>query len=190
MRWPPAWTSFGKIKTGREPGAKRGGHATRISILAGTRLFSVWLLDTRGVWEVYAMKLNWFCPVPPSQTEIANYSVRLLPVLRRHADITLWTDQPEWDSTLEHQAEVRRYDPQSPPWTEMNRADLNIYHIGNNHPFHGAIWKVSCCCPGLVILHDFRLQHLFAGLYLDAGERDKYLSQLVRYYGSNARPIG
>ena len=40
------------------------------------------------------MRLNWFSPLPPARTEIANYTVRLLPALCASCDVTLWTDQP------------------------------------------------------------------------------------------------
>ena len=67
---------------------------------------------------------------------------------------------------------------------ELNRASMSIYHIGNNPSFHGPIWQVSRQHPGLVILHDLRLQHFFAGLYLGQwSDPSGYLTQMELHYG-------
>src|SRR3954471_9550452 len=130
------------------------------------------------------MKWNWFCPLPPAKTGIADYTARILPSLRAHAEITLWTDQPRWDASLMEYATVRRFDPDQAPWEEIHRADLNIYHIGNQPEFHGAIWQMSRACPGLVVLHDPSLHHLFGGLYRERwNARAAYFSVMRHYYG-------
>ena len=130
------------------------------------------------------MRLNWFSPLPPARTDIADYTVRLLPVLQNYAEVTLWTNQPHWSSELERDAKVRHYQLDRMPWAEINQADLNIYHIGNNADFHGSIWQVSRQCPGLVILHDFKLHEFFIGIYRKQwGDKNSYLTQIKQYYG-------
>jgi len=130
------------------------------------------------------MILNWFSPLPPAKTGIAAYTARILPALCRQAQIILWTDQDEWAPALENYAEVRRYQPERIAWAELNRSDMSVYHIGNNRLFHGPIWQVSRCHPGIVILHDLCLQHFFAGLYRDQwNDRAGYVAQMERYYG-------
>src|SRR5919109_4915514 len=134
------------------------------------------------------MILNWFSPLPPAATDIAHYTGRILPTLRKRAEIILWTDQVEWDPRLESGVEVRRYQPQHIPWAELNRGDINIYHIGNNPLFHAAIWQVSRCQPGIVVLHDLCLHNFFAGLYRDQRrDRDGYVTQMERHYGQVGR---
>src|SRR5439155_4075393 len=59
--------------------------------------------------EIAVMKLNWFSPLPPAKTDIAHYTARILPALRAHAEVTLWTDQKDWDESLNLNAKVRRY---------------------------------------------------------------------------------
>jgi glycosyltransferase involved in cell wall biosynthesis len=84
-------------------------------------------------------------------------------------------------------ATVRRYDPARAPWRDIHRADLNIYHIGNQADFHGAIWQMSRACPGLIVLHDTSLHHLFGGLYRDKWKaRTAYLSAMRHYYGETS----
>jgi hypothetical protein len=98
------------------------------------------------------MRLHWFSPLPPAKTEIAAYTIRLLSALQKRAEVMLWTDQAEWDAHIAHYAIVRRYQPEHLPWTELNRGDMSVYHIGNNHRFHEAIWQVSRSHPGVVVL--------------------------------------
>ncbi|MEH2365197.1 glycosyltransferase [Nostoc sp.] len=132
------------------------------------------------------MKINWFSPLSPAKSGIAEYTSQLIPTLQKYAEIVLWTDQQHWISSLEKYATVRHYDLDNTPWVEINQADLNVYNIGNNSDFHFAIWQISCQCPGLVILHDVRLQHFFASIYLHQGQksnRDAYLFQMKKYYG-------
>ena len=134
------------------------------------------------------MKLNWFSPLPPARTDIAHYTTRVLAALRGYAEVTLWTDQDKWDSGLDEYAEVRRYKLRRIEWAELNRGDMSIYHIGNNPLFHGSIWQVSQRHPGVVVLHDLRLHHFFAGLYRDRWrDLEAYLVQMEFYYGERGR---
>ncbi len=137
------------------------------------------------------MKLNWFSPLPPAKTEIAHYTTRILPALRERAEIVVWTDQTTWSPILEDYAEVLCFQPDRIPWTDMNRADMSIYHIGNHPLFHGKIWQASRRHPGIIVLHDFRLQHLFAGLYRDQwADREGYVTEMERHYGETGRLAG
>jgi glycosyltransferase involved in cell wall biosynthesis len=134
------------------------------------------------------MKLNWFSPLPPASTDIAHYTTRVLPALASRAEVTLWTDQEHWDAGLKRYAEVRRYSPERAPWAELNRADISVYHIGNNPLFHGSIWQLSRAAPGLVVLHDMRLHHFFDGLYrVKWRDLDAYQSVMGKYYGEQGR---
>jgi glycosyltransferase involved in cell wall biosynthesis len=137
------------------------------------------------------MKLNWFSPLPPAKTDIAEYTIRVLPVLRKYAEVVLWTNQMHWSSDIEKYAKVRQYDCNNIPWLDLNEADLNVYHIGNHPEFHHAIWQISRQCPGLVVLHDFRLQHFFAGIYREKEcNRDAYICHMKQYYGVEGQQAG
>lgn len=134
------------------------------------------------------MRLNWFSPLPPARSGIADYTMRLLPALTAHADIVLWTDQESWEPRLEHYAPVRPYQLKDMPWVEINRGAMSVFHVGNNHRFHGHIWQISQRHPGLVILHDIALQQFFAGLYREQWrDRAGYLALMEHYYGTAAR---
>ncbi len=113
------------------------------------------------------MRLNWFSSLLPSDTDAARHTVWLLPALRERAEVTLWTDQAEWDPALGNCADVRRYQLDRMPWTELNKADMSIYQVDNGSPSDGTVWQVSRRYPGVIILHDFRLQDFLASRFQD-----------------------
>ncbi len=132
------------------------------------------------------MKLNWFSPLPPAPTGIAEYTGTLVPWLCQKAEVTLWTDQESWDRVLERYCEVRRFDCRSVPWRDVNRADLSVFHLGNNRDFHDGIWQVSRAHAGVVVVHDLRLQDLFWGAFArkPAGSAE-YIRLMEHVYGAD-----
>jgi glycosyltransferase involved in cell wall biosynthesis len=134
------------------------------------------------------MKLNWFSPLPPAATDIAHFTTRVLPALSARADITVWTDQTDFDPNLKQLAGVRKFEPDRVKWEELNRADACIYNLGNNPLFHGAIWQLARRHAGIVILHDTRLHHFFDGLYrVQWRDLPGYLAMMEDYYGAEGR---
>jgi len=98
--------------------------------------------------------------MPPERSGIADYSALLLPELRARAEVV-----------------VARHGRTRPP----RGTDVALYHVGNNPEAHGWIVEALRRRPGVVVLHDFVLHHLVAGLtigrrdghgYLDAMERE------------------
>jgi glycosyltransferase involved in cell wall biosynthesis len=136
------------------------------------------------------MKLNWFSPLPPARTGIADYTFGILPELSRRAEVTLWTDRSEWDPELEKYASVRHFQPDRVDWVELNQAELSFYNIGNNHLHHASIWQVSRQAPGTVILHDVRLHDFFESLYRGHWrDQDGYLALIEKHYGEEGLQI-
>ncbi len=130
------------------------------------------------------MRLNWLSPLPAAETGIAEYVWQVLPFLKEQAEITLWTQQTEWHAGLEDHAVVKTF-PADDFWRSLNEADMTIYHIGNNAFFHADIWQISGHHPGVVILHDLRLHHFFAGIFLDYWKDPGGYREIMRkYYGN------
>jgi len=131
------------------------------------------------------MKIHWFSPLPPARTDIANYTARLAPHLAAHAEVVFCHDQAETPEDFPYP--VRAICDLSP--TELNQADLNIYHIGNNADFHGAIWSTAQRHPGLVVLHDFAVHEFVCGMLNVSGNRDTpqqgqhYIRLMTALYG-------
>ena len=131
-----------------------------------------------------------FSPLPPLRTDIANHTAAMLPALARLARVRVWTAQ---DGPIEldvPDVEVHRFDPDKVSSAELNQADLTFFNIGNNASFHRGIHRVARRMPGIVILHDTRLQHFFAAYGEEEGpEREYYLDALEHAHGPAARAL-
>jgi glycosyltransferase involved in cell wall biosynthesis len=133
------------------------------------------------------MKLHWFSPLPPARTDIAHFTRRILPALAARADVTLWTDQAEWDPELSTYAEVRPYSIATAPFRELNAGGVAFYNLGNSLKFHDSIYHLSRLHPGAMVVHDVALHHLIAELYREKlGNFPEYRRLLVRHYGRPA----
>ena len=115
------------------------------------------------------MKVAYFSPMPPERSGIADYSVLLLPALRERCDVVA----------------VRRGKRRPPRGT-----DLCVYHVGNNPDAHGWIVEALRHTPGLVVLHDFVLHHLVAGLTIGRRDGHGYLDAMEREGGVVGRLLG
>jgi glycosyltransferase involved in cell wall biosynthesis len=111
------------------------------------------------------MKVAYFSPLPPERTGIAEYSELLLPALRRRIEV-----------------EVVPHGRAS-----AAGADVCLYHVGNNPDAHGWIVEALRKRPGVVVLHDFVLHHLVAGLTLGRRDGPGYLGAMQREAGVAGR---
>ena len=114
------------------------------------------------------MKVAYYSPLPPERTGIADYSALLLPELRRRLDVEV----------------VRRGRRRAP-----RGADVSLYHVGNNPEAHGWIVKALRRQRGIVVLHDFVLHHLVAGLTVGRGDGPGYLDAMQRDSGVFGRLV-
>ena len=114
------------------------------------------------------MKVAYFSPLPPERSGIADYSALLLPALEQRMDVTV----------------VARGAAKPPRGT-----DVALYHVGNNPDAHGWIVDALERRQGVVVLHEFVLHHLIAGLTLGRGEYEGYLSAMQRDAGVLGRML-
>ncbi len=115
------------------------------------------------------MRLAYYSPMPPSRSGIADYSALLLPALSERLDVV-----------VARPGRFRR-DP---------RADVALYHVGNDADAHGWIVEALRRRPGVVVLHDFVLHHLVVGLTFGRGDMAGYLSAMEREAGLVGRLLG
>jgi glycosyltransferase involved in cell wall biosynthesis len=108
------------------------------------------------------LKVAYFSPLPPERSGIADYSALLLPALKERMDVAV----------------VPRGRTKAPRGT-----DVAVYHVGNNPEAHGWIVDALQERRGLVVLHDFVLHHLVAGLTLGRGDNEAYLDAMHRDAG-------
>jgi glycosyltransferase involved in cell wall biosynthesis len=115
------------------------------------------------------VKVAYYSPMPPEQSGIADYSLLLLPELRKRLDVEV----------------VKRGRKRAPRGT-----DVALYHVGNNPDAHGWIVDALRKRPGVVVLHEFVLHHLVSGITLGRGNGTAYLDALEREAGLPGRLLG
>ncbi len=115
------------------------------------------------------MRVAYFSPMPPEASGIADYSALLVPALQEHVDVSV----------------VRRGTKRPP-----RGVDLAVYQIGNNPEAHGWIFDALRRTPGLVVLHDFVLHHLVAGVTIGRRDGHGYLDAMERGHGVVGRLLG
>jgi glycosyltransferase involved in cell wall biosynthesis len=108
------------------------------------------------------MKVAYYSPMPPSHSGIADYSALLLPKLRERVEVV----EPGKD------------------------ADVALYHVGNDPAAHGWIVDALEQRPGLVVLHEYVLHHLIAGITIGRGKGKAYLAAMEREKGVVGRLLG
>ena len=111
------------------------------------------------------MRAAYYSPLPPERSGIADYSALLLPALEQLVEVTV----------------VRR------GRTRPVAADVALYHVGNDSEAHGWIVDALRRRPGVVVLHDFVLHHLVAGLTIGRKDGHGYLAAMERDAGIPGR---
>jgi glycosyltransferase involved in cell wall biosynthesis len=115
------------------------------------------------------MRVAYYSPLPPSRSGVADYSALLLPALSERIDVV-----------VARPGRLRR-EP---------KADVCLYHVGNDAEAHGWIVEALRRRPGIVVLHDFVLHHLVVGLTFGRGDMAGYLSAMERSEGLVGRLLG
>jgi len=113
------------------------------------------------------MKFAYYSPLPPSRSGIADYSTLLLPALRERLDVVV-----------------------AEPGKRAPAADVALYHVGNDPDAHGWIVDALRERPGVVVLHEYVLHHLIAGITIGRGDGRGYLDAMERDGGVPARLLG
>ncbi len=114
------------------------------------------------------MRVAYFSPMPPGRSGIADYSTLLLPALRERVEEVV----------------VAR------PGRRAPRADVCLYHVGNDPDSHAWIVDELRRRPGVVVLHELVLHHLIAGMTIGRGNGRAYLNAMERDFGVAGRLIG
>ena len=114
------------------------------------------------------MKVAYYSPLPPERSGIADYSALLLPALEDRLDVKV----------------VRRTTRLRP-----RKVDLRLYHVGNNAEGHAWIVDELRRTSGVVVLHEFVLHHLVAGMTLGRGDGPGYLDAMQAEAGLVGRSL-
>ena len=106
------------------------------------------------------MTVGFHSPLPPARTGVADYSAALLRELKKLGDV-----RPNSAS-----------------------ADVHLYHIGNNQ-LHRAIYQRAIEVPGVAVLHDAVLQHLFLGSSSEKQYADEFVYNYGEWHRDRARQL-
>jgi len=115
------------------------------------------------------VKVAYYSPMPAERSGVADYSALLLPALRERIEVTV----------------VRRGRKRPP-----RGVDLGLYHVGNNPDAHAWIVDALRRRPGVVVLHDFVLHHLVAGMTVGRRDGHGYLDAMETEHGVVGRLLG
>jgi len=135
-------------------------------------------------------RVLYYSPLPPSRSGIADYSALLLPALAERVEVVVARPgrlrrpvfRPGGTGSAGASGNARfRREP---------KADVCLYHVGNDPDAHGWIVEAARRRPGVVVLHEFVLHHLVSGLTLARGDVDGYLAALEREGGLVGRLLG
>jgi len=107
------------------------------------------------------VRVAYYSPLPASRSGIADYSTLLLPALRDRVEDVVVVSPGE-----------------RPP-----RADVALYHVGNDPDAHGWILDALRRRRGVVVLHEFVLHHLISGTTLGRGDAIGYFDAMERELG-------
>jgi glycosyltransferase involved in cell wall biosynthesis len=113
------------------------------------------------------VKVAYYSPMPPERSGIADYSTLLLPALRERVEILV--------------AHKGKHAP---------AADVALYHVGNDPDAHGWIVDALRKRPGVVVLHEYVLHHLVAGITIGRRDGRGYLDAMERELGVAGRLLG
>lgn len=138
-----------------------------------------------------SQKIALLTPLHPQKTGIADWIEEMLPYLRASLDkeyqIDLFVEDcvpTEADTVANH-----KIYPMELFESVCETYDLYVYQIGNNR-FHTTIYQIAMRHPGIIILHDFAIHHLVAGIYLDVMKNDvAYFDEVERNHGEATKNL-
>jgi glycosyltransferase involved in cell wall biosynthesis len=134
------------------------------------------------------LRLAYFSPLTPQRSGISDYSEELLPHLADGAEIDLFTDGfAPANAALRERFKFYDYRAAPDQLSRLREYDAAVYHMGNDHRYHAGIYAAARAFPGVVVLHDYALQHFFLGLARERGDLNIYLDELGACHGRRAR---
>jgi len=128
------------------------------------------------------MRIAWFSSFS-GRSGIAEFSRHVTAALAARADVDIWTADadPLHDTALR----IIRFGGGREPQATLAGYDAVVYNIGDTLALHREIHETSRRHPGIVILHDRVLHHMFVAMWCAEGGLvgPTYPSRMAAYYG-------
>ena len=135
------------------------------------------------------MRVAWFTPFS-TRSAVGAFSRHVTAALAQLVGVDIWT--PDSGPLCDTDLRVVRFERDDDLQAGLADYDVVAYNMGNYPPFHQVIHEVSKRHPGIVILHDRVLHHLFVlgGWLRDGGSVDPaYFSRMAAYYGEDGARV-
>jgi len=113
--------------------------------------------------------MAYISPMPPTPSGISYYSCEILPALSKHYEIVVIVNQ---DGATDKEFTVRDLDWFRENYTSFDRV---MYHIGNSE-WHSHMVELLDRYPGVIVLHDVYLGHMFNAMGAGIFDRHLYMS--------------
>jgi glycosyltransferase involved in cell wall biosynthesis len=125
-------------------------------------------------------RIAWFTPLQPVESGISLYSEEILPILSRVCDVKVFVEGYR-PNVLRETDLLRVHDASS-----FNADDFDsvVYQVGNS-PAHIYMLKHLLTTPGIVVLHDTMVNHLFIQRAAREGTLLEYRTEMERRYGKD-----
>ena len=128
------------------------------------------------------MNVAWLTPFSRGSA-IAEFSQHVTETLAEWCEVDIWVSD---DEEPRRETPLRTYQLTPERLGRLAHYDVVVHNIGDHLAYHGAIVEASRVQPGIVVLHDRSCHNLFAGYWLERGERETYVSRLEVLYGAEA----
>ena len=130
-----------------------------------------------------------FSPLPPRENGIADYVGEQVYLLNKYFNIIAVIDNgAPYPDDLSRLVKVIRLEEYKGIRGALG-GFVHVYHIGNN-PDHGYMLPVLLDQPGIVVIHDLGLHHLYDSLTLSKGDFSAYAFELRKQYGRSGLLLG
>ncbi|MFZ3171870.1 MAG: glycosyltransferase family 4 protein [Carboxydocellales bacterium] len=128
------------------------------------------------------MKVAYFTPLNPKRSGISDYNEELIFYLKDYLDIHLFLDgySPSNISVLNNFLifDIKDFESQHARYNYQ----VCIYHVGNNQQYHEYLYRHALEYSGIIVMHDYALHHMLAGMLLENKSSD-YLEEVYYNYG-------
>lgn len=128
------------------------------------------------------MKIGYVSPLPPDASGIADFAEELLPELKKHMELEVFSRIPVKSEKLAEGFSLHTIEELEDK--ELREScDLLVYQSGNNVRFHGELLEKFKKYPGVLEIHDFAMHHYLAESTYVKGDYEGYVKAMAYCHG-------
>lgn len=128
------------------------------------------------------MKIGYVSPLPPDASGIADFAEELLPELKKHVELEIFSRIPIKSEKLASGFSLHSIEDLEKKELRAS-CDLLLYQAGNNVRFHGEVLEKFKKYPGVLEIHDFAMHHYLAESTYDRGDYESYVRIMAYCHG-------